>query len=111
MLAARPRVRTKGFIILTLTFKQDQKRWLAECSELGTATYGRTLNQAHEELVELVTLHLDTLEEVGERERFFAQHRIEFYADDGAPTQVTPTVPVNEALYFHTHRFPVVALV
>ncbi len=106
--AKRPEHAT-GVIILILTFKQDKNRWLAECSELGTATYARTMKQAHEELVELVTLHLNTLEGVGERERFLKECGIKFYSDDVPPTQVTKTVPVNESLYFHTHRSPVAA--
>ena len=35
-----------GFVILTMPFRQDGRRWTGECLELRTATYGRTLKQA-----------------------------------------------------------------
>ena len=64
-----------GFVILTLRFRPDGRRWLGECVELGTATYSRTLQQTHDELKELVLLHLNTLEQTGEREAFFPHAR------------------------------------
>jgi hypothetical protein len=60
-----------GSVVLTLRFRQENRRWTGECVELGMATYGRTLRQTHDELVELVALHLEALDAVGERERFF----------------------------------------
>jgi hypothetical protein len=67
---------TAGIAVLTLPFRQENRRWTGECVELGTATYGRTLNQTHDELVELVGLHLDALEATGERERFLRIHNL-----------------------------------
>lgn len=61
-------------VALTLRFRRERRCWTGECVELGTATYGRTLRQTRDELVELVALHLVTLEAIGERERFFRTH-------------------------------------
>jgi hypothetical protein len=94
------------FVILTLRFRQESPprgRWLGECVELGTATYGRTLRQTHDELIELVSLHLDALEDIGERARFFEEHGIQLYTDS-IPTAVTSTVPVDAEYYVHAHR-------
>jgi hypothetical protein len=93
-----------GYVVLTLQFRAEQGRWTGECLELGTATYARTLQKTHDELVELVALHLDSLEAVGEREHFFQVHNITFYPDDAPPSVVRPSVPVDSEVYVHAHR-------
>lgn len=99
----------KGYVIFTLEFRQDGKRWLGGCRELGTATYGRTLKQVHDELIELVTLHLNTLDDVGERERFFKEHDIRVY-HDAPPAMVQPAVPVDSETFVHAHSMPLEGL-
>ncbi|MBI4318651.1 MAG: hypothetical protein HY675_09190 [Chloroflexi bacterium] len=54
--------------------------------------------------MELVELHLNTLEEAGERERFFAEHNIKFYTDESPPSQVRPDLPLDESSFFQSHR-------
>lgn len=76
MTPTRSKAAGKGFVVLRLAFRQEEKRWLGECLELGTATYARSLKQARKELVELVTLHLNALEDAGERENFFRENKI-----------------------------------
>ena len=71
-----------GYIIITLEFSKVGRRWTAYCEELGTATFGRSLNEAKERLCEAVVLHLNTLEDVGERERFFGDHDIKYSSVD-----------------------------
>ena len=101
-----------GFVILTLAFRQDGRRWTGECLELGTATYGRTLKQTRDELNELVMLHLNALEDVGERERFFEQHGIRFYRDATAPGEPNARVPIDdEDAFFQARRVPLRGLV
>ena len=96
-----------GFVILTYCFRRENKRWLGECLELGTASYGRTLQQAHDELMELVELHLDCLEDVGERAHLFETHNIRYYTADTPPTEVTQRVPVDTEVFVHAHRLPI----
>lgn len=74
---------TAGYVVLTFKFHKLGKRWTAQCEELGTATFGRSLYEAGKKLREAVLLHLNTLEEVGERERFFQEHGIELVASAG----------------------------
>ena len=64
------------YIIVTGVFRKEGRRWLAECPELGTATFGRSLSEADSRLKEEIKLHLDTLEEVGETQRFFDENGI-----------------------------------
>ncbi|MDO8724060.1 MAG: hypothetical protein Q7J31_17805 [Syntrophales bacterium] len=69
-------LRTFGYVALTLKFQQEGDKWTAFCEELGTATYAHTLAEAQVLIRETVACHLNTLEEVGERERFFKEHGI-----------------------------------
>lgn len=60
----------------TFTFNRRDEIWEAYCEELGTATFAPTLREAKALLKEMVELHLQTLEDVGEKERFFREHNI-----------------------------------
>ncbi len=84
---------TDGFVILTLEFQKNVQEgvWEGHCRELGTATFAKTFDQVYEELKELVTLHLNGLEEIGERERFFKEHGIRLYKVE--PKKI-PDLPV-----------------
>ena len=84
-------------VLLTMAFEQvGRNRWTGRCRELGTATHGRTLPQVRDELVEMVALHLNALEDVGERERFFSEHGIKLYSEgDPSPSEVTLPVAEN----------------
>src|SRR5690349_18607651 len=100
------RMAAHGFVILTLAFRKEGLRWLGQCLELGTATDGRTLERVHEDLRELIEMHLEGLEEVGERERFFAERGIRFYTDE-LPDRVAPELPVGAEALYDVHRFEV----
>lgn len=78
--------RTAGFVVLNLIFRREGKWVVGECVELGTSTFGRSYDEADERLHEAVQLHLEGLEDAGERERFFREHGIELYSS--SPTEV-----------------------
>ena len=68
-----------AYIVLTIIFKPEDEIWTAECQELGTATFGDTLEEAKNNIEEAISLHLDTLKDVGERTRFFEEHNIKIH--------------------------------
>lgn len=95
-----------GYIILTHKFRKVGRRWTAYCEELGTATFGRSLNEAEKRLDEAVMLHLNTLEDVGERARFFRDHDIKYY--DTKPKKDTQiNVPLDENVFVRSHIQPI----
>jgi predicted RNase H-like HicB family nuclease len=95
-------VANAGYVVLTLKFKKVNRRWTAYCEELGTATFGRSLPEADKKLKEAVMLHLNTLEEVGERRRFFKEHGIKQYAT--RPTErVNIYLPLNQDIFVEPH--------
>ena len=81
------------YVVLTCIFRKEGRWVTAECQELGTAAFGRNLDQAEERLREAILLHLNTLEDVGERARFFKEHKIRMYTD--YPEAVHPTIPTE----------------
>ena len=86
-----------GYVTLTLSFEQEGSEWVGTCLELGTSTFADTLEECQVELEELVTDHLDVLEEVCERERFFEEWGIE---DTAVPRRLTE----HDAIRFRGDR-------
>lgn len=84
-----------GYVILRISYSKVKRRWRAYCEELGTATFARSLPEAKERIKEAILLHLNTLEEVGERERFFKEHNIRVYPTKPAK-EARITIPLNE---------------
>jgi len=90
-----------GYVVLTYEFGREGRRWTAHCKELGTATFGRSLPEAQRRLKEVVELHLNTLEDVEERERFFREHNIKFH--EAKPKSVMVSMPTNDASFVQPH--------
>lgn len=100
-MAPHSRPVVKGYIILTFAFRKEGRVWTGTCLELGTSTYGRSFEKLKKELAELVEVHLNTLEDVGERERFFAENGIVFHST-GNPPKHFP-VPLDEDAVYQPH--------
>ena len=95
------------YIMLTAVFeKEDDGRWTAYCKELGTATFAHSLDEAQERLSEMIELHLNTLENVGERERFFEENGIEIKTV--RPPKTTPIeTPIDTRIFSQSFIQPV----
>jgi len=99
-----------SYVVLSFGFHKEGQQWLGECIELGTATFGNELKEARERLEEAVLLHLDTLEEVGERERFFKEHGIKLYRNKSCIRSFTIKSSIkNEFIHPHIQQIPVPA--
>ena len=95
-----------GYVVLTLKFHKVGRRWTAYCEEFGTATFGRSLSEADKRLKEAVLLHLNTLEEVGERKRFFEEHNMELYHTK-PKKDITVCVPLKESVFIQPYTQPI----
>ena len=96
----------EGYVVFTFKFRKEGRRWTAYCEELGTATFGRSLPEADRRLSEAVLLHLNTLEEVGERERFFKEHNIEFHRTK-PQRDIQIRLPLKPNTFVHSHIQPI----
>jgi predicted RNase H-like HicB family nuclease len=92
------------YIILTAVYKRDQGVWTAECQELGTATFGDTFEEAEADLREAIELHLGTLEDAGECERFLRKHNIRIYSE--IPHKVVTELPVRPDTWVNRNIVP-----
>lgn len=82
---------TEGYVILTQRFYQEEGQWVGDCEELGVAHCGDSLDEVRAGLEELLMLTLNTMESVGERERFFAEHGITLHPSaDGSRVSFLP---------------------
>lgn len=63
-------------VILNVSLREEERRWLGECVELGTATFANTLNELRMELVEAIMLQLNQVEELGFVEDFLRDHGV-----------------------------------
>lgn len=94
-----------SYILVTLFFQKEGNRWTGFCKELGTATFGRTIQETHEKLNEAVLLHLNTLEEVGERARFFREHNITLYPSK--PKEKEISIPFDTNSFVRPYIYPI----
>jgi len=90
------------YIFLTIILeKEDNGLWTAECKELGTATFGNSIEDARNKIEEAICLHLDTLEEVGERERFLKEHNIKLHTKQ--PDSIKVDVSTNPRTFVQSY--------
>lgn len=64
------------YIELTLSIWEEDGRFAARCGELGTASCGDTLDEARENILDAVRIHLDTLEDLGELQDFLQRRDV-----------------------------------
>ena len=77
---------TSGFIVLTMEFCKEDDIWTGVCKELGTAADGATFDEVSEILNEMVRLHLNTLEDVGECKKFLKEHGVTIHRKEPQPS-------------------------
>ncbi len=62
---------------LTFDLEQEGNQWTATCLELGTSTFGDTINEAKNELQEAVILQLDEMERLGFIDDYLEENRVQ----------------------------------
>lgn len=71
--------RIEGYIEVTIRIFKEDGQWVAVCRELGTSSCADDLQGAQEAIVDMIGLHLNSLEELGMRRAFFKKHGVKFY--------------------------------
>ena len=73
---------------LTFDLEKEGEQWTATCLELGTSTFGDTLDEAKKELQEAVTLQLDEMERLGFIADYLEENRVSVirFADAPGPS-------------------------
>lgn len=73
---ARPRMAGVGYITLTLEAFPEGKAFVSRCRELDVSSCGDNIEQAFENLKDSVFTYLNAIEQLGDRERIFAEKGI-----------------------------------
>lgn len=97
----------KQYIQLTFKFKKEGENWTAYCEELGTATYAKELEEAKKSIKEAALLHLNTLEDVGERERFFKENNIKLLSHIQKKKDISISGPFDQDTYIIPYLQPI----
>lgn len=95
-------------VILTSVVEPEGEMFVSTCPELGTASCGDTIQEAFENLEEAITVHLNALEELGERERVFRERGIEILHVHVEETTPRP-LPIDKFMKVSRHPIPVPA--
>jgi predicted RNase H-like HicB family nuclease len=97
--------------LLTVAVWPEGDKWLSECLELGVGSFGSNPDEAMEEAIDAIGAYLNTLEELGERERVFAEKSIPTYVIAPAEFHL-PHVPralaERKAIQFRPFEAPIV---
>jgi predicted RNase H-like HicB family nuclease len=89
-----------NYIKVTFLIEKEEGGYAAICRELGTASCGSTIEEAAENIREATSLYVDTLEELGERERIFSERGITILsALPELPEHVDIEFPANTAAF------------
>ena len=98
---------TKKHIQLTIILqKENDGRWTAECQELGTATFGYSIEDAQNKIEEAICLHVEGLQETGELERFFRENGI-IIRTQKPPKSIKVDAPTAPYTFVHAIVQPV----
>jgi predicted RNase H-like HicB family nuclease len=68
--------RLLGFIELTFIASEEEGGYVSTCPELGIASQGKTVDEAFENLKDATQVYLETIQQLGERERVFKERHI-----------------------------------
>ena len=69
--------RSPDFVLpLTVHLEHESERWTATCLELGTSTFGDTLDKVRQELHEAITLQLNEVDRLGFITDYLEENRV-----------------------------------
>lgn len=76
------------YIMLTFVVQPDGEYHVSHCSELGTASFGRTKEEALENLVDATEVYLNTLEDLGECRLVLKEKGVRVYSYEPAELEI-----------------------
>lgn len=83
-----------GYINLTITAHRDERtnEYVVRCQELGISTMAENESQILPMITDAIALYLNTLEEVGERDRLFEEIGLTILDDEPRESTVSARV-------------------
>lgn len=74
-------MKTRNYIVLTVSFSKEDDEWVAICEETGTAIQAKTIEEAREIIINAVEENLNELQATNECERFFKENGIKVFRE------------------------------
>ncbi len=69
----------EGYVDLTFKFHKEGENWLAECLELGTATFAPTLEEAQKDIASAISAQLRDCQELRELREYLRSHKVRIH--------------------------------
>ena len=70
-------IRSPDFLLpLTIDLDREREQWTGTCLELGTSTFGDTLDEVRKELQEAIALQLNEVERLGFTTDYLEENRV-----------------------------------
>jgi len=76
------------YVILTFVVEREGEYQVSKCQELGTASFGRDMDEALANLTDATEVYLNTLEDLGECRRVLKEKGVEVYSYQPAELEV-----------------------
>ncbi len=100
---------TVQYVKLTLRFFKEEDQWIGECLETGISTYGDTIEEVQKELPDLIAMHFNAVEEMGDIGQYLKENQIKMVAAE-IPDQVSINAPyLPGAIYEQYYKDIVIA--
>ncbi len=64
------------YIVVTMIIEETEDAFEAECIEIGTASFGDTLDEARKNIIEATLCHIEALHDIGELHHFLKERKI-----------------------------------
>jgi len=71
--------KTKSYIVVKHIIKKEKDCYVATCPDFDITTQGKSIENADENLKEAVILYLETINQLGIREKVFKERNISLY--------------------------------
>jgi predicted RNase H-like HicB family nuclease len=76
------------YVILTFVVEREGEYHVSKCLELGTASFGSSIDEALDNLMDATEVYLNTLEDLGECRRVLKEKGVGIYSYEPAELEV-----------------------
>ena len=97
------------YILLTFSITEEDGQFAARCKELGTVSCGDTFEEARDNIADAVVLHVNTLEELGDRARVFRENKIRVKTYQKPKREVSVSFSAPAGTWATREKVPVTA--
>ena len=95
-----PKTQLMGFIEVAFIASEEEGGYVSTCPDLGIASQGETVDEAFENIKDATLVYLNTIEQLGERERVFKERHIKIHRHEPKGSKTLTLEPSQFASLF-----------